>query len=232
MKRSRVVVLVSGGLDSVTALYHSVQQDEVVAALSFSYGSKHNERELPLARWHCQHLGVPHVTLSLSFMGEHFCSDLLLGQGEIPTGHYQEASMKRTVVPFRNGIMLAVAAGWAESAGAEAVVIAAHGGDHAVYPDCRPEFMQAMAAAMTAGTYAGIKLFCPFMDWDKAAIVKRGHTLGVDFRRTWSCYRGGERHCGQCGTCVERREAFLLAGLADPTEYESQSPLPPRPEGI
>lgn len=131
--------------------------------------------------------------------------------------------MKRTVVPFRNGIMLAVACGYAESAGAEGLVIAAHAGDHAIYPDCRESFMAAMARAMEEGTYARIRLLRPFIAMDKAAIVRRGVELGVDFARTWSCYKGGETHCGTCGTCVERREAFALAGIADPTDYGARS---------
>ena len=137
--------------------------------------------------------------------------------------------MKRTVVPFRNGIMLAVACGFAESTDAGGLVIAAHAGDHAIYPDCRESFMQAMAAAMEHGTYAHVHLLRPFIAMDKAAIARRGHELGVDFSQTWSCYKGGETHCGTCGTCVERREAFLLAGIPDPTTYLQEPALPPAP---
>jgi 7-cyano-7-deazaguanine synthase len=159
-------------------------------------------------------------------MGRLFKSDLLRSGGDIPEGHYAEESMKKTVVPFRNGIMLSIAAGFAESIGADAVTIAAHSGDHAIYPDCREPFMRAMGEAMEQGTYAGIKLLRPFIDMDKAAIARRGAELGVDFAETWSCYKGGEIHCGVCGTCVERREAFLLAGLQDPTVYEQTPELP------
>ena len=137
--------------------------------------------------------------------------------------------MKSTVVPFRNGIMLSIAAGFAESRGAEAVVIAAHSGDHAIYPDCRESFLEPMARAIREGTYARIELLRPFVAMDKAAIARRGAELGVDFSRTWSCYKGGEIHCGTCGTCVERREAFQLAGLPDPTAYAVTAPLPPKP---
>jgi 7-cyano-7-deazaguanine synthase len=138
--------------------------------------------------------------------------------------------MKKTVVPFRNGIMLAIAAGFAESICATGLVIAAHAGDHAIYPDCREAFMQAMAEAIQLGTYAGIKLIRPFIAMTKAQIAARGAQLGVDYLQTWSCYVGGEIHCGECGTCVERREAFIVAGIPDPTEYLSTSPLPARPE--
>jgi 7-cyano-7-deazaguanine synthase len=140
--------------------------------------------------------------------------------------------MKQTVVPFRNAIMLSIAGGFAESVGADGLVIAAHGGDHAIYPDCREEFMRAMGDAMRLGTYAGIALLRPFITFNKAAIVREGARLGVNFARTWSCYKGREIHCGTCGTCVERREAFLEAGVPDPTVYESTAPLPSKPEAV
>jgi 7-cyano-7-deazaguanine synthase len=224
------IVLLSGGMDSVTALYHAALEHEVTDALSFDYGSKHNHREIPFARHHAEKRGVRHTVIPLGFIGEHFASDLLQSGGGIPDGHYEEQSMKRTVVPFRNGIMLSIAAGFAESRGAEAVVIAAHSGDHAIYPDCREPFMQAIGEAIRAGTYAGIAVLRPFITLTKAQIAARGAELGVDFRQTWSCYKGGAVHCGTCGTCVERREAFLLSGLHDPTEYASPGPLPPRPK--
>lgn len=226
---SRVVVLVSGGMDSVVVLHAAAREHRVVAGLTFDYGSKHNAREIPFAREHCVALGVPHHLVPLDFIGQHFRSDLLRSGGEIPDGHYEEANMKRTVVPFRNGILLAVAGGFAESAGADGVVIAAHAGDHAIYPDCREPFMQAMAEAIRLGTYAEVRLLRPFIHLDKAGIARRGRELGVDFARTWSCYKGGDVHCGTCGTCVERREAFQLAGLPDPTVYAARPDLPPRP---
>jgi 7-cyano-7-deazaguanine synthase len=215
----KVCVLLSGGMDSVTVLYEAVHTHEVVACLSFDYGSKHNAREIPFAKLHAERHGIVHHTLSLDFMDHLFKSDLLRSGGDIPEGHYAEESMKQTVVPFRNGIMLAVATGFAESVEAEGVVIAAHSGDHAIYPDCREPFMQAMGDAMQYGTYLNMELLRPFIDKDKAAIVKRGLELGIDFTETWSCYKGGEIHCGVCGTCVERREAFQLAGVDDPTRY-------------
>lgn len=213
-------------MDSVTALYHAAGDHEVTDALSFDYGSKHNHREIPFARYHADQLGMRHTIIPLPFMAEHFASDLLESGGDIPDGHYEAESMKRTVVPFRNGIMLSIAAGFAESRSAEALVIAAHAGDHAIYPDCRELFMQAMGDAIRLGTYAGIQVLRPFIALTKAEIALRGMALGVDFSHTWSCYKGGAIHCGACGTCVERREAFLLAGLIDPTEYASTAPLP------
>jgi 7-cyano-7-deazaguanine synthase len=175
-------------------------------------------------------LGVPHSIAPLGFVAGEFRSDLLSSGGAIPDGHYEEQSMKSTVVPFRNGIMLSIAAGFAESKGAEAVVIAAHSGDHAIYPDCRESFMEPMARAIREGTYAQIELLRPFITMHKAGIVRRGIELGIDFSHTWSCYKGSEVHCGTCGTCVERREAFLMAGVTDPTVYTSTGPLPPKPQ--
>lgn len=224
-----VVVLLSGGMDSVSAFHHARAEHEVVAALSFDYGSKHNAREIAFARLHSERAGVPHHAIPLGFVDEHFSSDLLKSGGEIPDGHYAEENMKRTVVPFRNAIMLSIACGFAESVGAKGLVIAAHSGDHAIYPDCRERFMQAMATAMKEGTYEQIELLRPFIAMDKVGIAKRGAELGVDFAETWSCYKGGEIHCGTCGTCVERREAFQLAGIDDPTTYLTTPALPDSP---
>ena len=225
----KVCVLLSGGMDSVTVLYEAMRSHDVVACLSFDYGSKHNAKEIPFAKLHAERHGIPHHVVELDFMDKLFKSDLLKSGGDIPEGHYAEESMKQTVVPFRNGIMLAVATGFAESVEAEGVVIAAHSGDHAIYPDCREPFMQAMGDAMQHGTYVDMELLRPFIDSDKAAIAKRGVELGIDFTETWSCYKGGDVHCGVCGTCVERREAFQLADLEDPTAYEQTPELPENP---
>jgi len=198
-------------------------------AVSFDYGAKHNAREIPCAAENAARLGIRHQVVSLGFMGELFASNLLQGGGAIPDGHYEDQTMRQTVVPFRNAIMLSIAAGLAESAGAAGVVIAAHGGDHVIYPDCREDFMRSMGEAMRLGTYAQVQLLRPFIALDKSGIALEGARLGVDFARTWSCYKGGPIHCGRCGTCVERREAFLKAGLPDPTVYASTAPLPAKP---
>ena len=224
-----VVVLCCGGMDSVTALYWAQREHAVVAAVSFDYGAKHNHREIPFAAEHARALGVRHEVVRLEFVDRLFASDLLRSGGDIPDGHYEADSMKRTVVPFRNAIMLSIAAGFAESAGAAGLVIAAHGGDHAIYPDCREDFMRAMGDAMRLGTYAGLQLLRPFIAYDKGRIAAEAGRLGVDLGRTWSCYRGGDVHCGTCGTCVERREAFAAAGREDPTVYADRGPLPPKP---
>jgi 7-cyano-7-deazaguanine synthase len=216
-------------MDSVTALAWAHANHTVSAALSFDYGAKHNAREIPFAREHARKLGIRHETVELPFVNRLFSSALLTSGGDIPDGHYEAANMKQTVVPFRNAVMLSIATGFAESAEAGGLVIAAHGGDHAIYPDCREEFMQAMGDAMRLGTYAGVQLLRPFIALTKAQIAQEAAKLGVDLGRTWSCYKGGEIHCGTCGTCVERREAFALAGLQDPTTYLSQDSLPAKP---
>ena len=212
------VIIVSGGLDSITLLYDKA--NEIALAISFDYGANHNEREIPFARLHCERLGIKHITVPLSFMHDYFKSSLLSGAEKIPEGHYKESNMLSTVVPLRNGIMLSIAAGIAESHGLKRLLIANHGGDHAIYPDCRPEFIKAINAATQAGTYINVEVFAPYTNFSKADIVRRGIQLGINYAETWSCYKGGNTHCGKCGTCVERHEAFILAGVPDPTVYE------------
>jgi 7-cyano-7-deazaguanine synthase len=212
------VIILSGGMDSVTLLYD--YQERIALAVSFDYGSNHNSRELPFAALHCQRLGIEHLVIPLQFMGQYFNSSLLSGDDAIPDGDYADDNMKSTVVPFRNGIMLSVAVGLAESRNLKFVMMANHGGDHTIYPDCRPEFVSAFDAAARAGTFINIGLLSPYTHWTKGQIAKRGRELGIDYSETWSCYRGGERHCGRCGTCRERREALAEAGIDDPTQYE------------
>ena len=195
-------------------------QDRIALGVSFDYGSNHNAREIPLAEMHCKRLGIKHVTIRLDFMHQYFSSSLLSGADAIPEGRYDDENMKSTVVPFRNGIMLAIAAGIAESNGLKNVLIANHAGDHAIYPDCRPAFVKAMDAATVAGTYEGVHVLAPYTNITKADIARRGKALGIDYTETWSCYKGGEKHCGRCGTCVERKEALAEAGIEDHTEYE------------
>lgn len=212
------VIIVSGGLDSITLLYDKAET--IALAISFDYGQNHSKKELPYAEYHCQKLGIPHITIPLTFMHQYFKSSLLEGAEAIPEGHYEEENMKSTVVPFRNGIMLAIATGIAESHELKRVYIANHGGDHTIYPDCRPEFIDAMDKATSAGTFVDVRVEAPYTNISKADIVRRGTALGIDYAKTWSCYKGSEMHCGKCGTCVERKEAFADAGVNDPTEYE------------
>ncbi|MBQ6912293.1 MAG: 7-cyano-7-deazaguanine synthase QueC [Bacteroidales bacterium] len=212
----KALLIYSGGLDSTTLLYE--YKDSIALAVTFDYGSKHNAREISYAEENCKRLGIKHMVIPLGFIGQYFKSDLLLSGGAIPEGGYAEENMKSTVVPFRNGIMLAVAAGLAESYGLDTVLLANHSGDHAIYPDCRPEFVEAMDAAVKAGTYEGIRVVSPYCDITKRDIALRGRAIGLDYSLTYSCYKGGEKHCGKCGTCTERKEA--LEGF-DPTEYEA-----------
>lgn len=217
----KAIVVLSGGMDSATALAWARNQKdiEVIGALSFWYGSKHNEAEFSAAVSIAGHYQQPITRISLPFINELFKSDLLESGGEIPTGHYADPSMKRTVVPFRNGIMLSIAAGYAESKGADAIIIGNHFGDHAIYPDCRAAFIQPMAKAVEEGTYARVKLISPFCEIDKTEIARIGVRFAVPYALTYSCYKGQPKHCGTCGTCFERKEAFRLAGVTDPTEY-------------
>ena len=211
------LIIVSGGMDSITLLYD--RKDTISLAVTFDYGSNHNAREIPFAQLHCQRLGIRHIVIPLAFMQQYFKSSLLEGADAIPDGHYADENMKSTVVPFRNGIMLAVAVGIAESNGLSRVLIANHGGDHAIYPDCRPEFISAIDAAAKAGTYVNVAIEAPYTNITKTDIARRGKSLGIDYSETWSCYKGTSVHCGTCGTCVERKEALRDAGIADPTEY-------------
>lgn len=216
MKNS--LIILSGGMDSVTLLYD--QKDYIALAVTFDYGSNHNKREAELAAYHCKRLGIEHLIIPLDFMGKYFKSSILEGADAVPEGHYQDKNMKSTVVPFRNGIMLSIACGLAESRGLTKVFIANHAGDHAIYPDCRATFIDAMNQAMAYGTYEHINIFAPYTLYSKTDIAKVGKVLGIDYSKTYSCYKGGEKHCGKCGTCVERKEALRDAGIDDPTEYE------------
>ena len=216
MKNS--VIIVSGGMDSITLLYD--HKDEIALGISFDYGSNHNAREIPFAKMHCERLGIKHITINLDFMHQYFKSSLLDGAEAIPEGHYADDNMKSTDEPFRNGIMLSIAIGIAESNNLDQVFIANHGGDHTIYPDCRPEFINAIDAAATAGTYNNVKVVAPYTQITKSDIACIGKKLGIDYTETWSCYKGGEVHCGKCGTCVERKEALAEAGIEDKTIYE------------
>lgn len=212
------IIVLSGGMDSVTMLHEFAS--EIKVAVSFDYGSKHNAKEIPFAALHCQQLGIQHIVIPLDFMTRYFKSSLLMGGEDIPEGNYDDENMKSTVVPFRNGIMLSVAAGLAESHGLKRLFIANHFGDHAIYPDCRAGFIKAMNEAVSEGTYEHIRIEAPYTGINKTDIAKRGAKLGINYAETWSCYKGGKKHCGKCGTCMERKEAFREAGLTDPTIYE------------
>lgn len=217
MEKDSIIVL-SGGMDSVTLMHE--YKEQIALAVTFDYGSNHNKREIECAAYQCSLLGIKHLVIPLEFMARYFKSSLLEGADAIPEGHYADDNMRSTVVPFRNGIMLSVACGLAESYGLKHVMIANHSGDHAIYPDCRAGFVDAMSRAMQEGTYDGVTIIAPYTNISKNDIASRGKNLGVDYAKTYSCYKGGEKHCGKCGTCVERKEAFAAAGIEDPTQYE------------
>jgi 7-cyano-7-deazaguanine synthase len=218
-----VVVLASGGLDSITLAYYLRDRGSKVRLLSFDYGQRH-ARELECARQVATGLGVPHNVMDLRSVGGMLSGSALTDSHvPVPEGHYAAESMRATVVPNRNAVMLDIAVAVAIANGCDAVAFGAHGGDHAIYPDCRPEFVAAFtASAMLANEGFlpdGFQVVAPFLDCGKAEIVRMGHELGVPFAATWSCYKGEVVHCGTCGTCTERREAFQLAEVADPTPY-------------
>lgn len=205
------LLVLSGGMDSTTMLYE--YKARIALAVTFDYGSNHNAREAACAEAACRRLGIPWLRIPLDFMGRYFRSALLSGPDAIPDGEYDASNMAATVVPFRNGIMLAIAAGLAESRDLRAVMIANHSGDHHIYPDCRPAFISAMDAAVASGTGGKVEIEAPYTGISKADIARRGARLGVDYSLTYSCYRGGPRHCGRCATCRERAAALAAAGL-------------------
>ncbi|OHV78765.1 7-cyano-7-deazaguanine synthase QueC [Ensifer sp. LCM 4579] len=217
----KTIVICSGGLDSVSLAHKVAAEHELVGLVSFDYGQRHR-KELDFAAACARRLGVPHQLIDISEIGRHLTGSALTDDVEVPDGHYAEETMKTTVVPNRNAIMLAIAFGVAAARKAEAVATAVHGGDHFIYPDCRPDFINAFQSMQDHALegYAEVRLYAPYVNVSKADIVADGAKHNTPFAETWSCYKGGARHCGRCGTCVERREAFHLAGIADPTDYE------------
>ena len=220
----KTVLVFSGGMDSTVLLFQLLSEGYEVAKLSVNYGQKH-AKELDRAAAISHSLGLLHETADLTgITGLFGRSSLTDGNVEVPLGHYEEDNMKSTVVPNRNMILLSLATAWAASIKAESISYAAHSGDHAIYPDCREEFAEAMDKAIRLADWQKIFLNRPFVNFTTADIVLRGNELKVPFEKTWSCYDGGELHCGRCGTCIERREAFHLAGIEDSTIYADEAP--------
>ncbi|NVK46563.1 MAG: 7-cyano-7-deazaguanine synthase QueC [Rhodobacteraceae bacterium] len=217
----KTLVICSGGLDSVSLAYVLAASGTLSRLVSFDYGQRH-AKELEFAALAAKRLNVPHQIIDMRRIGAALTGSALTDDIDVPDGHYAEETMKITVVPNRNAIMLSIAFGIAAAAGDEAVATAVHGGDHFIYPDCRPAFTEAFETMQKAALdgYADIRLSTPFVHQSKADIVTAGAATGTPFADTWSCYKGGAQHCGRCGTCVERREAFHLAGVQDPTEYD------------
>ena len=211
-------------MDSTVLLYRLTKDGDELKALSINYGQRHS-KEIEYAESICRNLGVEHRVANLESISELLSGSALTSDDlEVPEGHYAEDNMKATVVPNRNMILLSVAAGWAISSEFDRVAYAAHSGDHAVYPDCRNEFADALDATIRLADWREVSLYRPFVDSAKADLVKLGAELGVPFEKTWSCYKGLDLHCGRCGTCIERREAFHLAGIHDPTYYSADAP--------
>ncbi|MCB5908093.1 7-cyano-7-deazaguanine synthase QueC [Streptomyces pinistramenti] len=223
----QAVLIASGGMDSTVAAYELRSRGSAVTMLSFDYGQRHHV-ELDFAAKIAALLEVPHEIVDLTGVGRLLGGSALTDDTvPVPDGHYSDETMRSTVVANRNMIMLSIAAGVAVSRGAHCVAYGAHAGDHTIYPDCRPLFYRQAELAIRAGNEGfladGFCLEAPFLEWTKADIAARGHQLGVPFALTWSCYKGGAVHCGRCGTCVERREAFAAAGLDDPTAYAADA---------
>ncbi|PSF13462.1 7-cyano-7-deazaguanine synthase QueC [Marinobacter fuscus] len=214
-----VVVIYSGGMDSFTLLHMARARGLDVHALSFNYGQRH-VRELEVARAVCKAEGIPHKVIDIRAMSDVMSGSALTSEVAVPEGDYEEESMKATVVPNRNMILLSLATGYAVTVGAGAVWYGAHGGDHAIYPDCRPEFVEKMDAVCRIANYEPVTIDAPLIAMDKGQILAEGLALGLDYGRTWTCYNGRDKACGRCGSCVERLEAFASNGLADPLAYE------------
>ena len=217
----KIVLVLSGGMDSAVLLYHLLDAGHTLKTLSVNYGQRH-VREIESAAALSERVGVEHRIADLRSINPLLGSNSLSSaEIEVPEGHYAEESMKQTVVPNRNMIMLSVAVGWALALQFDAVAYGAHSGDHAIYPDCREEFAQALDQAVGLCDWQGMQLMRPFVHLDKGAIAQRGDALGVPFELTWTCYKGGEVHCGKCGACQERREAFAAHRITDPVTFES-----------
>ncbi|RWU08747.1 7-cyano-7-deazaguanine synthase QueC [Pseudidiomarina gelatinasegens] len=217
---AKVVVIYSGGMDSFTVLHHALKQGHDVYALSFNYGQRH-VRELDAAATVCKSLGINHKVVDITAINTLLAGSSLTSDIDIPEGHYEAESMQSTVVPNRNMILLALAIGYAVSIKAEAVYYGAHSGDHAIYPDCRPEFVEKMNAVSLIANYEPIPIEVPFLTNSKAEILAAGLAMGLDYAQTWTCYNGREKACGKCGACVERLEAFAANNCVDPLPYAS-----------
>ena len=222
----KIVLIYSGGLDSTVLLYHLLAEQHHVSAIIVNYGQRH-VREIESAQAICQQLSVEYRLADIRSVVDLFGNNSLTNKKiDVAEGHYQAETMKTTVVPNRNMLFLSLASAWAISIKADCVAYGAHAGDHAIYPDCREPFAQAMDQAIRLADWHEVFLHRPFINFSKTDIIKRGAELEVPFAQTWSCYKGGDTHCGKCGTCVERREAFELAGINDPTRYEKKSSHP------
>ncbi len=220
-QQARAVLVYSCGMDSFTVLHKAREQGYTIFALSFNYGQRHS-KELVYAANVCAELGIDHKIADITAMNELMAGSALTSSDiEVPEGHYAEDNMKATVVPNRNMILLSLATGYALSVGADKVFYGAHAGDHTIYPDCRPEFVEAVNRATQICDWQPVTIEAPFLHADKITILKEGLAMGLDYGQTWTCYNGREQACGKCGSCVERLEAFTLNNATDPLPYEA-----------
>lgn len=217
----KVLAVVSGGMDSVTMLHDLVAQGHEVSVVSFNYGQRHL-KELEVAKANADKLGLKHKVIDMAFMAQLLDNSALTGDTDVPEGHYEADNMKLTVVPNRNMIMASIAVGLAVNNGQEAVALGVHSGDHAIYPDCRPEFIKELNDVTQIANYEPITILAPYIDKDKTSIIKRGLEIGVDYSKTWTCYKGLAKACGKCGSCQERLEAFNNNNTEDPVDYETR----------
>ncbi len=215
----KAVVIYSGGMDSYTILNKALRSGKDIYALTFDYGQKHC-KEIEYAKAACARLNIPHRIIDITAINQLLQSSSLTSDIEIPEGHYEDDNMKSTVVPNRNMILLSLAIGYAVDIGAAEVFYGAHAGDHAIYPDCRPEFVTAMNAVAQIANYQAVSIETPYLNANKDAILKDGLAMGLDYGDTWTCYNGRQHACGKCGSCVERLEAFAANNAKDPLTYE------------
>ena len=216
----KVVVIYSGGMDSFTVLHKALEDGFEVFPLSFDYGQRH-KKELDYAAAVCKELDIYHKVVDISAINTLIGGSSLTSDIDVPEGHYEEESMKQTVVPNRNMILLSLAIGYAVSIGASKVYYGAHSGDHAIYPDCRPEFVAKMNDVSQIANYEAVEIFSPYLTQSKIDILTDGLRMGLDYGKTWTCYNGRDKACGQCGACQERLEAFRENQVIDPLEYEN-----------
>lgn len=215
----KAVVIYSGGMDSFTILNRAIREGKEVYPLTFNYGQRHI-REIDVAKQVCEELNLPHKIIDIHAINSILAGSALTDDIDVPEGHYASENMKQTVVPNRNMILLSLAIGYAVSIGAPAVYYGAHSGDHAIYPDCRPEFVKRMNDVAAIANYEPVEVVTPYLQQSKGDILRDGLNMGLDYGKTWTCYKGGAKACGKCGSCVERLEAFANNQATDPLPYE------------
>jgi 7-cyano-7-deazaguanine synthase len=215
----KTLAIVSGGMDSVTMLHDLYKQGHELSVVSFNYGQRHI-KELEVAKRNADKLGLQHKIIRMDFLAQLLDNSALTGDTEVPEGHYAAENMKLTVVPNRNMIMASIAIGLAVNNGQDAIAMGVHSGDHAIYPDCRPEFISALRTTSLIANYEPIDVLAPYLKMDKSSIIARGLEIDtMDYSETWTCYKGLQKACGVCGSCQERLEGFANNNIANPLDY-------------